>query len=68
MEEMRLGEQTWRIKVERVILAGPECKQKESKQKTQPSNSIIEMLNFAVFLFPEIKTKSSYKREHQTTD
>ena len=56
---MKLGEQTLRIKVERVILAGPECKQKENKQKIQPSNNIIEMLNFAVFLFPEIKTKSS---------
>lgn len=59
MEEMKLGEQTLRIKVERVILAAPECKQKESKQKTQTSNNIIEMLNFAVFLSPEIKTKSS---------
>ena len=38
MEGKKLGEQTLRIEVERVILAGPECKQKESKQKIQPSN------------------------------
>lgn len=57
MEEKRENK-LLRIKVEGVILANPKSKQKANKQKSL-TLFLTERLNFVVFVFPEIKSKSS---------